>query len=261
MKYFASASMPVGFGVPEPLDAGELDVGLEYSQIPSLTADERRVGFRGTKVEDLNKVPYLFRPAARVGLGSKLALSASWVPPVERNGAKASIFALALARPFHESPKWRLGLRLHSQFGTVEGDFTCSEQTVVAGDDPDRNPFACEAVSEDEYEVRTLGLELSSSWELGTEGRWEPFLALSYNWMELEFGVNALYSGLDDHTRLVTDGQTIYALAGIGYRFGERWRLAGQIFYSPLDVVRPPSTSTQTDELVNVRALVSYKIR
>ena len=124
---------------------------------------------------------------------------------------------------------------------------------MAADDDPVGNPFACEEISQDEQDVQTVGLELSTSWELGDEARWEPFAALSYNHMDLEFQVNARYSGLIDRTLLVTDGQTLYALAGIGYRISDRWRLAAEVFYSPLDVVRPSSTSTQTDELVNLR--------
>ena len=261
MKYFASVSIPSTFGSPPPLEAGEIDLGLEYVQIPSLDADQRRVGFGGAKVEDLNKVPYLFRPVARFGLGKKLTLSASYLPPVDRNGAEANIFALALGRPVHEGRNWRAGLRLHTQIGTVEGDFTCSEQTVAGGSDPERNPFGCEQVSRDEYDVRSIGLELSASWQLGEDGRWEPFAALSYNHMDLEFQVNAVFSGLVDHTRLITDGQTVYGVVGIGYHLSDRWRLAADVFYSPLDVVRPPSTSAETDELVNLRALLSYKIK
>ena len=225
MKYFASVSIPSSFGSPEPSTAGEFDVALEYVQIPSLSEDERRVGFGGTKLEDLNKVPSVIRPVARVGLGKKFTLSASYIPPVERNGAEASIFALALGRPIHEGRSWRLGLRLHAQTGTVEGDFTCSEQTVAAGNDPEGNPFACEAVSEEEYDLQSIGLELSAAWELGEEARWEPLVAVSYNRMDLEFQVNARYASLIDRTRLVTDGQTLYALAGIGYR-----RISREVF-------------------------------
>lgn len=261
MKYFASVALPTTFGGPEPLAAGDVDLTLEYVQIPSLDEAERRVGFGGFKVEDLNKSPYLLRPVVAVGLGRKLTLEAGYVPPVDRNGAEASLLTLALGRPLVESDRFRFGLRLHAAAGSIEGDFTCSADTAAAGDDPVRNPFGCEAASRDEYDLSTLGLEASAAWALGSEERWEPFVALSYNRMDLEFQVNARYAGLIDRTRLETDGETFYAVAGVGYRLAPAWRLAGEVFYSPLDVVRPPDPSTRTDELVNLRAVLSYRLR
>ena len=145
--------------------------------------------------------------------------------------------------------------------GSIEGDFTCSKDTAAAGADPIRNPFGCEAASRDEYDLQAFGLEASAAWKVGRDGRWEPFLALSYNRMDLEFQVDARYSGLIDRTRLETDGQTVYALAGVGYRASPAWRLAAEVFYSPLDVVRPPDPSTRNDELLNFRATLSYKLR
>ncbi len=258
MKYFASVSLPSAFGAPDDLAAGTVEVALEYVQVPSLDEEQRRVGFGGIKDEDLNKTSYVFRPAVRVGLGSKLSLAASWVPPVDRNGAKANIFALALERPVVEGEAWRLGLRLQGQSGTVEGDFTCSRSMVEAGDDPELNPFGCESASRDVYDLTTLGLEASIAWKLGPEQRWEPFAALSYNLMDLEFAVNARFAGLVDRSKLVTDGSTLYGLLGLGYRPGGRWRVAAEVFVSPLDVVRPPSTTSETDGLVNFRMQLRY---
>jgi hypothetical protein len=258
MKYFAAVAVPSAFGAPSELSPGGFELGLEYVQVPSLDLEQRRVGFGGVKVEDLNKVPYVLRPVARVGLGWKLALAATWVPPVEWNGAEPNIVSLAIERPVIEGESWRLGLRLYGQVGTVEGDFTCSRQTVAGGEDPALNPFGCEAVSSDQLDLATVGLEASASWPLGADGRWEPFAEVSYNTMDLEFQVDAQYSGFVDRSRRVTDGETLYLVAGLGYRMGERWRLAGELFYAPLDVVRPGSTRSENDELVNARVQLLY---
>lgn len=260
MKYFAAVTLPGTFGAPESLRAGQLDIAVEYGQIPALSESERRVGFNGTKVEDLNKVPYFVRPLLRIGVGKRLTLSAGYIPPVERNGAEASLFSLGIARPLLETDHWRLGLGLRGQKGTVRGDFTCSEQTVAAGLDPIRNPYRCEAVSDDEYEVASLGLEISAERRLGRAGQWRPYAAIAWDHMDLEFGVHSRHSGLDDRTRLLTDGGIWSLTGGIAYRLGAKWDLAGEIHYSPLDVVRPsPSGSTRTDELVNARALLRYR--
>lgn len=258
MKYFASATLPGTFGAPEAPQAGEIDVALEYGQLPSLSREERRVGFEGIKVEDLNKAPFFVRPSVRVGLGRKLSLVAGYVPPIEANGVEANLLTLALARPVLEGERWRLGLTLRGQLGTIEGAFTCSEQTVAAGNDPARNPFGCEEVSRDEYDLETVGLEAAAAWQLGASDRWQPYVALSYDRMDLEFQVNARYSGLADRTRLVTDGETWGATAGLAYSLSERWGLAGEIHWRPLDVVRPPSRSTETDDLLHARAALRY---
>lgn len=258
MKYFASVSLPSSFDSPPPLEAGDVELAIEYIDVPTLSDDERRVGFDGEKLEDLNKTSYVVRPTARVGLGSKFSLEAGWVPPVDRNGVEANIVSLALGRPLHEGDGWRLGLRLHGLVGNVKGDITCDRDTVAAGEDPERNPFDCEEVSKDEYHMQTLGLELSAAWQLGRSDRWEPFVAISVNRMNLEFQVNAVYEGTEDHGKLDTDGQTVYLVAGLGYDFSNHWRLAGEAFYTPLDVVRPPATSTQNDELLNLRAQLRY---
>ena len=258
MLYFASASLPSTVTSYGALQPGEWEVSLEYAQIPSLSEDERRVGFNGSKLEDLNRVPFLVRPAVRVGLGKRFSLAASYVPPVEIDDVEPHILTLSLGRPVHETEHWQLNLGLVGQVGRVEGDFTCSASVVAAGDDPELNPFGCEEPSSDEHRYASLGLELGSRWELGVEGAWAPYLALSYHHMDLEFRVDAAYSGIIDKTVLLTDGRIWSAAAGLAYVFSERWALSGEFFYTPLDVVRPPSTSTQTDALFNLRAVLSY---
>lgn len=261
MKYFASATLPSALGAPRALAVGEIDLSLEYGQIPSLSEEERTVGFGGVKEEDLNKVPYYVRPRVDVGLGRKLTLSVGYLPPVERNGARPNVLTVALGRPVYETPSWRFSLRLHGQVGSVEGDFTCSARTVAAGDDPEKNSFGCSAVSRDDFETQTLGLEASMAWELGAQDRWEPYISASIQRMDLEFQVRAEYSNIIDRSRLLTEGHTWSATAGVGCALSSRWRLVGEIFYSPLEVVRPPSVSRQTDELLNARALLTYKVR
>ncbi len=261
MKYFAAATMPSAAGTPAPLEAGEFEIGVELGQIPSLSEEERRVGFNGTKVEDLNRVPYLLRPVVTVGIGKGFALSASYLPPIELDGVEPNIFTLTLGRTVVETDGWRLGLRLATQIGSAEGDFTCSRGMVAAGDDPVANPFGCEAPSKDKNEFTTVGLEASSAWTLGSDGAWEPYVALAYHHMDLEFQVNAMYSGLVDRTRLTTDGEILTAAAGVTYRWGAKWKLTVEAFDAPLDIVRPPSTSAQTEELLSLRSQLTYRLR
>ena len=240
MKFFASINTLTGLGVPRERRAGEVELGLEVGSVPHLDLEQRTVGFNGRKEEDLNRTSVLVRPRLTVGLPAKLSLDAAWVPPVETNGVLANLFSVALARPLYEGDGWRLGLRLFGQAGTIEGDFTCSAEDAAAGPDPGQNPFFCEAPSEDEQEIRALGLELGATTTWGE--KWHPHAALVATHMDLEFQVRALYSGLDDRTLLRTDGETYAALVGVTYDVARRWDVAGEIFYSPLDVRRPPRT-------------------
>jgi hypothetical protein len=261
MKYFGSVNLLTGFGSPEAVESGSMDLGVEIDWVPTLSDAERTVGFVGTKMEDLNKTSVFIRPWFTLGLPSKLSLTLTYLPPIEAFGVKPHLFGAAMGRPLYEATSWRVGLRGYGQLGTIEGDFTCDEATVAAGSDPDRNPFHCEQVSEDEYRLRSIGLELSTAWRFDPSSKLEPYAGLAINYLDTDFRVNALYAGTIDRTALLTDGFTVSFTAGLGYAFTDRLTLSGEVFYSPLDVVRPPSTSAQNDGLFNVRSLITYRIR
>ncbi|HEX6200132.1 MAG TPA: hypothetical protein VF150_07715 [Thermoanaerobaculia bacterium] len=258
MKWFASSTLFTGLGAPRDRQPWELEVGLEGGWLPSLSEEERRVGFDGEKVEDLNRSDVFGRVRATLGLPGRFSLSAGWVPPVEIDGLEPSLLSVALSRPLAEGRSWRLGGRLHATGGEVEGDITCDRATVAAGDDPVANPFGCLEPSRDEVTLRTWGAELSIAWPLS---RTEPYLAAGGNWHDHEFQVDALYTGVRDRTLLLADGFTWHAAGGLSWSPGERTRLAGEVFYSPLDVERPPERESENDELLNVRLLLSWRLR
>lgn len=260
MKYFASAGLLTGFGVPSALAPGAIDLGLEGGWIPSLGEEERRVGFNGTKLEDLNKTPFFGRGRVTIGLPSTLSLTLAYVPPIDVGGVKPNLFAAGLGRPFEVSDRWRIGARGYGQFGTIEGDITCDADTVAAGADPDRNPFSCEEVSSDEYTQRMVGGEVSVGYTSSNQ-RWRPYAGVAVNYLDLKFQVNARYSGFLDRTEQLTDGVTYALTSGLTCALTPELHLTGEIFYTWLNVVRPPATTTQNDGLLNVRALVSYQIR
>ncbi|MGH9464046.1 MAG: hypothetical protein ACRD0X_00245 [Thermoanaerobaculia bacterium] len=257
MKYFASVALPSGLGSPEPLPAGRVELVLEGANVPRLSEEERRVGFDGTKVEDLNRSEVFGRPRVVVGLGARWSLEASYLPPLELSGVEPEIFSLAAGRPVWERGRARLGLRVAGQYGTFEGDFTCSADEIASGS----NPFDCEAPSTDTSTARSLSVEISGARRLGRAEGWEAYGALIATHMNLDFEVDARWSGFVDHTRLHTDGETVALAAGVGYRLAERWRGGLEVFWTRLDVVRPPATSTEHDDLVNLRAALRYRLR
>jgi len=260
MKYFASLNLLTGLGAPRALEPGQVFLELEGAWVPSLSESERTVGFNGTKVEDLNRTSVFVRPRAVIGLPRKYSLTLSWVPPIEVNGVEPNLLGIAIGRPLYEATSWRIGLRGYAQYGTLQADFTCPEDMVAAGDDPVHNPFNCVVPSNDEHRVGAVGAELGWGYRAGGSARWEPHLGLSASYLDMEFQVDARHSGIVDRTLLLADGWTYSVTAGITYHASERWKLVGEAFYSPLEVMRPPSTSTQNDALFNFRSMISYKI-
>jgi hypothetical protein len=258
MKYFASLGLLTGMGVPERLGAGGIAIGFEGGLVPQLSEEERRIGFNGTKVEDVNKSRFFGRLRGAVGLSDNYSLGLAYTPPFEVGGARPHLFAVGIGRPFDLSESWRLGARVYGQIGTIEGDVTCSADEVAAGSDPDRNPFGCEEPSNDSLKQAMVGGEVSAGY---VAGRWRPYVGVALNYMDLEFQVDARYSGILDRTLQLTDGVTVSVTTGVGFAPSEKWSLSAELFYSWLSVNRPPATGTQNDGFLNGRFLVAYRIR
>ena len=260
LKYFASVSLASGFGVPAERRAGDVDFAFEVGWIPSIEGDDARVGFRGTKQEDLDKAPLLARPRLTVGLPARFTLELGWVPPVEVFDAKPNLVTVALGRPLFTGAMWRAGARLHGQAGTIESDITCPNEVAARGlDDFAGNPFACAAPSEDEVDLAAVGLELAAERDAG--GDWVPYGALGVTSLDLELRVNALTNGLHDLTRLTASGPQWHAVAGVRWHGRPRTTLGVELFYSPLEVERVEGAGSEVDALLNVRALASYRLR
>jgi hypothetical protein len=258
MKYFTSLSLLTGLGTPKAMDSGSLHLAFEGGIVPSLSEEERRVGFIGSKVEDLNRTSLFGRIRVTLGLPHDLSLTVGATPPVEVDGVTPKLLNIALGRPILDSSSWRLGLRFHGQTGTIEGDLVCP--VAISGiADPRRNPDACHEPSRDEVTQDYLGLEISATPKIWGDG-WEPHIALSVNYLDLEFQVRARYSVFLDRAVLRTNGYTYSVTAGLGYSISDRLELSGEIFYSPLDVVRSPRGAT-SDDLVNARLLLDYRMR
>ena len=253
MKYFNSVSILTGLGPPTAREPWTFSVGLELDTIPRLSEDQRRIGFGGAKVEDINRLPAIFRPRVTVGLPAKISLDVAWVPPVEVRGVESNLLAIAFERPFYSAGPWTLGVRIYGQLGKVSGDFTCSEDDAFFPPGPPDNIYGCEAPSEDELTLNYLGAAFTGGYRLKkTDFHW----GVAANYMDMEFQVNALTYGFHDQSLLVTDGWTWSVNGGASWRLGGRTSLAVELFYSPLSVIRPPSTSQENDFLLNLRTML-----
>lgn len=259
MNYYTSVSLFSGFGAPRTRPVTSIEVGFELDWVPHLDAAERTVGFNGTKTEDTNKCPVFFRPQVTVGLPWSVALSVSYLPPIEFCGITPHLFAFALERPIYEHPLWRVGLRAYGQIGDIDGDFSCPQDITRFAPGSPRNLYGCEKASSDTITMRYGGLELSGAYRLEQAGGLTPYLGVAVNYLDTKFQIDALTFGFADQRRLTAHTWTFSMRAGVTYPLTERLQLSLGMFYSPLWVVRPPNTSSQNDPLLNIRSQISYQ--
>lgn len=260
MKYYASVTLLTGLGPPRPLRAGSVRVAAEAEWIPSVSDGQRVVGFDGTKAEDLNKLPAIGRLRVTVGLGWKLSLTLTYLPPIAIAGVEPNLFALALGRPFRIGRNFTVGVSAYGQVGSVEGSFTCSDAEARAGADPARNPLDCLEVSHDHVDLNYFGGELTASYRLAALHGLEPYAGAAVNYLNLGFRVRARYDSIDDRTHLSTDGATVSMTGGLLFPITRKLDLGSEVFYSPLTVRRPQNGGAQTVEgLLNVRGMIAYR--
>jgi len=261
MQYFGSVSTLSPLGPARSREPWSIDAALEVTQVPHLSAAERTVGFNGLKEEDLNRLPVLVRPRVTVGLPAKLALEIGYVPPVRVDGVEPNLFSVALERSLVEGERFSLGARVFGQSGDVEGDLTCSEEDAAIPPGAPGNEFGCEAASRDQSSLDHVGLHLGAGYELrGARGSTLLFGAGVVR-HDLEFQVDAFTFGLHDRTLLRADGTTWAVNAGISIPAAERTQVALELWWSPLEVVRPPRTSAENDDLLHLRAVLRYRVR
>ncbi|MCL4836402.1 MAG: hypothetical protein KJ058_00365, partial [Thermoanaerobaculia bacterium] len=157
----------------------------------------------------------------------------------------------------------RLGVALLAQAGHVEGDITCDAASVAARDDPDGNPYRCEARSNDELRLGSWGAELSLGYRLVAAPRWQFHVTATAAHLDAEMRVDARFNGLIDRSVLAFEGwQGAYG-AGLGLEVTARLRLAAEVAYAPLEVIRDPlgRGPARDDSLVHARLRFAWRLR
>ncbi len=257
MKLVGSELLPTSLGIPSQSTPWSVDLGVEVGWLPSLDAEQRMIGFNGTKQENVNRTPLFARPRVQLGLPADFSLTLGLIPPVRIGGIRPTVVAVALGRPLLDRGRWRLAGRVYGQRGTLEGDITCDRDTVEAGDDPVRNPFGCQAPSEDKMTIRSAGIELGGAFR--ATDTLEPYAAVAWNYFDTDFEVNAVYSGFVDQSLLLASGPTVSMTTGVAYNLDRRIRLTGEVLFTPLDVQR--GGIRVGDDLWTIRASLSYRLR
>ncbi|MEO8215904.1 MAG: hypothetical protein ABI718_02365 [Acidobacteriota bacterium] len=261
MKYYGVATLFTGLMPPESVRPWSLDAGVEGVSLPHLSAAKRTVGFTGTKAEDLNKLPGYVRPRLTLGLPSDFSVTVGWVPPVTIRGLRANLYALSVERPLIVRASFSLGARAYGQRGYVRSDFTCPEEEVAFPVGSPQNLYGCQAPSGDVATLRQSGLELIGSRSFRTLGAPTVSLGAAGTYLDADFQVNAETYGFLDRTHLFTHGIVYTFEGGVVWPVMPRVDAGLQLFYAPLSVLRPGDTATRNDSLLNVRILLTYRLR
>jgi hypothetical protein len=255
MRYFAGVALMQGNGAPPGLEPGHFAFGLDVVQIPHLSSEQRRIGFNGTKEENLNKAPVLVRPLLHYAITERWSLTGSYVPPIEVfDRLRTHVGALSVNFVALDEGRWRGTVRGIGQWTRARGDFTCAEE-IAGNPDPMVNPFLCEEPSNDTFTSWTAGVELMAEYRLSP--RWSAFANAAYTYADLTFDVDAHYSGIHDQRRLTASGP-IWSL-GVGARYAvtERLSAALSLVHVPLDLRRPPDYGSESDSLTHIRLSIN----
>ena len=264
LKYFTSFKLLSGLQPPEPAEGhrtGAISVGLEMGWVPSLDEGQRRVGFNGKAVQDLNQTPFFARPVIRVGLPWKLTAIAAAPPPFHLLGVTAHLLAFGLERPLIQRQRWTLSWRGYGQVGTIKGAFTCPTAVLAFAPGSAENPTSCVGKSSDVATVRYAGSEFQFAYKIPGMPKLVPHLATGGNFMDGAFQTDAPVVRGRDRTRLWTRGGTWSSTAGVSYLLTAKTAFTVDAFYTPLWVKRNPTAPRTNDGLFNVRALLSYTFR
>jgi hypothetical protein len=258
LKYFTSATALGGLSTPDRLNAGSLAIQLESGWLPTLSAEQQRVGSNGTTSQDLNKAPLFARARVTLGLARGLAIIVAVDPPIRSFGVTPRLLALGIDGVIHDSHTWRFGWRAHGQIGSVTSAVTCPASVVSFAPGSTNNPAGCTAESSDVASLRYAGVELQAARRIGR--RLAPHAAAGAIVVDNTFQTNAQTFGLPDRTSLRANGVTLTTSAGIGYTVTERFTIAADLFYAPLTVRRTATSALSIDPMFNARALISYRV-
>jgi hypothetical protein len=255
MNRVAAASLLTAFGETPRLDPGQWALAAEAGDVPRLSESERRVGFDGDKVEDINKSPVFARLRLQLGLPAGWIAELGYTPPLAINGARPhDLLAASIGRRLFERGAFSLSARAFGQHGAIDGDITCPADLANVSD-PQQNPYGCEAASKDRISVNDYGLDLSAGWNAGP---WHWHATGGVVRTELQAQVDALTSGLRDRSRLVADGVLRYAAFGVRRDLGAHWSVGTEVLHVPLDVRRGPDAPLRREPFTSWRLQLRY---
>ena len=255
MQRAAGASLMTAFGQLPSLEPGQWSLSLDAGSVPRLDDAERRVGFNGEKLEDLNKSPVFGRLHLRVGLPAGWIGELGYTPPLAIDGAQArGLVAAAIGRRVFERNGFSLAVRAFGQHGAIEGDITCPAELAGVAD-LERNPYGCQAASNDRISINDYGLDVVAGWD---NGPWHWHGDAGVVRTELQGQVDALTFDVRDRSRLVANGMLRYVAFGVRRSLGDHWSVGSELLHVPLDVRRRPGEDVRSAPLTSLRLQLRY---
>lgn len=259
MGHAGAATLFLGTSTPRETDPGTFTLGAELASIPHIDRADTRVGFDGTKFEDLNKTPVFGRARLGVGLPGGFTLELAYTPPVSINGARPDgIYGLALQRPLAEGRHWRLGARVFGQTADIRGDITCPADLSAEPVGGPGNPDGCRAPSDDRVGLDHYGAEIGVAFPL-RNGSLEPFVSVAVSRLHARVQVNARVFEVLDHSTRTTNVTLRTLRTGLAWRASRDWLLSASADYTPLDVRRPPDREFDNDPFWSLRLMAEYR--
>lgn len=256
MNYFAAASLMTAFGETPTLAPGHWGVALELGHIPRLNDAQQQVGFDGFKREDLNKSPVFGRVRLTLGLPAGWIAELGYTPPLSVDGARPrDLIAVAVGHRLIERGGYTLSARAFGQNGGALGDITCPAK-LAGVQDSERNPYGCQAASNDRITANYYGVDLVSGW---STGRWRWHTDVGVARTELAVQVDALTFDVRDRSRLVARDLLPYLAIGTSRDVGKRWNVGMEVLQVPLTVRRDPDAGRESDPLTSLRLQLRYR--
>ncbi|MDH5263181.1 MAG: hypothetical protein OEX21_00380 [Betaproteobacteria bacterium] len=255
MRYMAGTTLFTSLGETAKLAPWRWNAAADLGGIPRLSDEQQRVGFGGSKSEDLNKSPVFGRLRLALGLPHDWVAELGYTPPLEIDGARArNVFAAAIGRRLVERDGFTLSMRALGQAGKVRGDITCPAR--LAGiTDPVQNPYGCQSPSQDEFTANYYGADATLAW---AAGRWSWHASAGIARTRLAVQVDANVFTINDRTRLSSDASLPWFAIGVRHAFDPQWSLAAEWLHVPLDVRRPPDFARDSDPLGSLRVQLRY---
>ena len=260
MKYYTSLALLTSMGAPVARSKGEVVLGFEGASVPQMSDEQRRIGFDGTKLENVNRTHFFGRLRGSVGLGAGFALDLAYTPPIELGGAKPNIFAAASGAPSSSRARGGSGCAATGRSARSRATSPAAPRRPRRAATPRRTPTSASSPRRTRPGRRRSAASSRSA--TTRAARVKPYVGVLVTYMDLEFQVNALYGGgqIDDHNLQLTSGTTVAATGGVTYAPSPSWRINVEAFYSWLSIVRPPATSSSNEGFWNARVFVSYRI-
>lgn len=256
MNYVAASTFMTAFGQVPALAAWHWMGAGEIGHVPRLSESDQRVGFEGTKQEDLNRSPVFGRMRLLLGLPAGFVAELGYTPPITVRDVKArDLFAVALGRRVYESEAFTVSLRAFAQHGRASGDITCPAR-LAGNPDLDANPYGCRAPSDDQVTLNYYGADATASWNLQA---WHLHATAGAARTDLAVHVDALSFDVRDRSRLSAEATKPYLAIGTSRDLSRCWNVGAELLHVPLRVQREAAGTRTNDPFTGLRLRASYR--